>query len=199
MAVPLDGSADEQSAFTDTLNEAWRTLRTRIGNEFEKSGLDASQIDLSPAVRMQYQGQLNDIEVPLPMHELDGPEDIARLIEEFERLYGNLYASAAKSPELGYSVTLAILSGTVPIEKPTLPEEAEVADPDPSAAQKDTRRVITDSGVHDARIYEMDELRAGMEVAGPAVIEAPSTTFAVPTGRRAFLDTRRIFHLRRAE
>jgi acetone carboxylase beta subunit len=43
----------------------------------------------------------------------------------------------------------------------------------------------------------MDDLRAGMEVAGPAVIEAPSTTFAVPVDRTAYLDTHRIFHLRR--
>ena len=44
-------------------------------------------------------------------------------------------------------------------------------------------------------VIEMDDVRAGHVVEGPAVIEAPATTFAVPPGRRAVLDAQRIFHL----
>jgi N-methylhydantoinase A/oxoprolinase/acetone carboxylase beta subunit len=195
--VPLDGG-DEQAAFIETVNGAWRELRERILAEYRKSGFSDSQVELQPAVRMQYIGQLNDIEVPLPMHELRGPDDIAAMIAEFERLYGNIYAHAAKSPELGYSVTLAILAGTVPIERPTLPAETEVVDPDPSAARKGVRPMYTRDGWQDATLYEMDELRAGMRVIGPATIEAPSTTFVVPSGRTAYLDQHRIFNLGRA-
>lgn len=41
----------------------------------------------------------------------------------------------------------------------------------------------------------MEQLQTGNRVVGFAVIESPSTTFVVPTGRQAVLDQHRIFHL----
>jgi acetone carboxylase beta subunit len=38
-------------------------------------------------------------------------------------------------------------------------------------------------------------MRAGEHLAGPAIVESPSATFAIPPGRIARLDSHRIFHL----
>jgi acetone carboxylase beta subunit len=38
-------------------------------------------------------------------------------------------------------------------------------------------------------------VRAGQEIAGPAIVESPADTFAIPPGRSARLDRHRIFHL----
>jgi N-methylhydantoinase A/oxoprolinase/acetone carboxylase beta subunit len=49
----------------------------------------------------------------------------------------------------------------------------------------------------DAPIFEMDALRAGNEVTGVAIIEAPNTTLFLPPGWRAHLDEHMIFWLNR--
>ena len=78
------------------------------------------------------------------------------------------------------------------VEKPALPDEPESeGTPEP----KGERRVWWRDGWADTPIYEQDTIGAGNEIAGPAVIESPADTFAIPPGRLARLDGRRIFHL----
>jgi acetone carboxylase beta subunit len=85
-----------------------------------------------------------------------------------------------------------IVIGSSQVEKPALPDEEE-ADGEP--ARKGMRPVWWRGGWTETPIYEQDEIRAGQRVAGPAVIESPADTFAVPPGRAATLDRNRIFHL----
>ncbi|MDQ1697742.1 MAG: acetone carboxylase, beta subunit, partial [Frankiaceae bacterium] len=198
MELPLDAPAEERGAFVDKLKQIWKQLELRIVSEFAQSGVASSAISLTPRVRMQYTGQLNDIEVEVALDRLAGPDSLVVLVDEFERLYGRIYASAARSPELGYFLTLAVMTGTLPVEKPVLPEEPVQPNATPEAARKGTRRVFTRGEWTETPTYEMDELAAGSQVRGPGIIEAPSTTFAVPAASVAELDTHRIFHLRRA-
>jgi len=85
------------------------------------------------------------------------------------------------------------VTGAVEVEKPALPHEEEVATgtPEPKAQ----REVWWQGGFETTPIFEQDVLSAGHEIAGPAVIESPADTFAVPPGRRVRLDSNRIFHL----
>jgi N-methylhydantoinase A/oxoprolinase/acetone carboxylase beta subunit len=50
-------------------------------------------------------------------------------------------------------------------------------------------------GFTDTPIYEQDDVRAGQTLAGPAIVESPADTFAIPPGRSARLDANRVFHL----
>ena len=105
-----------------------------------------------------------------------------------------IYASGASSPELGYAITSVAVVASAPVEKPALPNEEPT---DVAAEPKGARRVWWSElgdGV-ETPIYEQDDVRAGQSVVGPAIIEAPSTTLAVPPGRVAELDRHRIFHL----
>jgi N-methylhydantoinase A/acetone carboxylase beta subunit len=197
LPLPLDAPADERAAFVERLQATWEQLSARIVEEFARSGIPTDAITFTPRVRMQYTGQINDIEVEISHGALAGPDGLTALVEEFDRLYGRIYASAAKSPELGYFVTLIVMTGTVPVEKPVLPEETVEPGASAEPAQKGVRPVYTRrDGWCDTPLYEMDQLTPGVRVLGPAVIEAPSTTFAVPRSSVAELDGHRIFHLR---
>ena len=80
--------------------------------------------------------------------------------------------------------------------KPALPDEPESAgEPQP----KGSRPVWWTDGWVDTPLYEQDDVKAGQSVPGPAVIESPADTFAVPPGRRARLDGHRIFHLEKSK
>ena len=197
--ILLPATADE-NAKTDQVaagvQQAWDTLRDQVVSEFDKSGIAEDQIDFRYFVRMQYAGQLNDIEIESPVERLESSEDVDSLIEVFEDNYGKLYARSAKSPELGYLITTAVVTGAVEIEKPVIPEE-ELTDEEPEV--KTTRSVWWRDDWEDTNIYEQYDVRAGQTITGPAIVESPADTLAVPPGRTAYLDERRIFHMGRTE
>jgi acetone carboxylase, beta subunit len=141
-------------------------------------------------------GQLNDLEIRSPHEELTEASHVDELIAAFEDAYGKLYARSARSPELGYLVTNVIVTGAVEVEKPALPDEEELdGEPEP----KQRRPVWWEGGWSDTPIFEQSEVRAGHTVEGPAIIESPADTFAIPPGRTARLDRSRIFHLEQSE
>ena len=67
----------------------------------------------------------------------------------------------------------------------------------PKAASKGTRRVFQKGRWHVAQIFEMSELRAGNEIGGLAVIEAPNTTLFVPHEWQMRIDEHQIYWLTR--
>jgi acetone carboxylase beta subunit len=187
---------EERGATVQMVTQAWRELEGRVRAEFEKSVDNAGEVEFTHMVRMQYNGQLVDIEVDSPLSELNTDADASALCEAFEETYTRTYARAASSPELGYLIAQAIVKGSVPVEQPVLPTlESESGTP-PSKA---TRPVWWTDGWVDTPIYEMTDVRPGHKLAGPAVLEAESTTFPIPPDRDAWLDEHGIFHLENKE
>jgi N-methylhydantoinase A/acetone carboxylase beta subunit len=192
--MPLEPGADEdaKAGLGMYVDGAWEMLRERVVDEFGKSGVEEGQIEFRHYVRMQYYGQLNDLEIYSPHQRLTEGSQVDDLIGAFEDAYAKLYARSARSPELGYLITNVIVTGGVPVEKPSLPDEQEQGG-DPSA--KGGRNVWWRDGWVETAIYEQDDIRTGQTVFGPAIIESPADTFAIPPGRSARLDRNRIFHL----
>jgi N-methylhydantoinase A/acetone carboxylase beta subunit len=189
----LPNMPDEQRAgIGQLLTGVWRELERRVETEFAKSGYGPADVTFTLGVRMQYYGQLIDIEVDSPHTALDSAERVGDLIAAFEATYKTMYARAASSPELGYLVSQAIVKGKVPTEKPRLPMSRLASGAPPVSG---TRKVWWSDGFAATPIIEMTDVEPGHEVAGPAILEAESTTFAVPPGRRCRLDEHRIFHL----
>jgi len=182
----------EKAGIGMMITGAWLGLQEKVAEEFAKSGVERNAIRFTHAVRMQYFGQLNDIEIVSPHMELEEGGQVDELIAAFEDAYGKVYASSARSPELGYLVTHAIVTGSVPVETPALPDLEETSG---APAEKDRRQVFWGEGFVETPIFELAEVMAGHEIAGPAVVESVATTFAVPPGRTARLDGHRIFHL----
>jgi acetone carboxylase, beta subunit len=193
MPIQPTADLDEKAGVGMMVDGGWQMLRERVVAEFAKSGVGEEEIEFANYVRMQYYGQLNDLEILSPHQSIETGEQVDDLIAAFEEAYGKLYARSARSPELGYLVTNVIVTGSVSVEKPALPDE-DVVDggaPEPKA----TRPVWWHDEFTETRIYEQDQVRAGHVVDGPAVIESPADTFAIPPGRRARLDGNRVFHL----
>jgi acetone carboxylase, beta subunit len=191
---PIQPSQDEmeRAGIAMMITGAWLGVQDRVTEEFAKSGIDRDAISFTHIVRMQYFGQLNDIEIVSPHSELEDETHLDDLIDAFEEAYAKVYARSARSPELGYLVTHAIVTGRAEVEKPALPGLEEVGgSPDPKAS----REVWWHDGFAETQIYELDDVRAGQTVSGPAIIESVATTFTVPPERAARLDSQQIFHL----
>jgi N-methylhydantoinase A/oxoprolinase/acetone carboxylase beta subunit len=186
----------ERAGIGMMITAAWQGLEDRAVSEFAKSGIQRERVRFTHAVRMQYFGQLNDIEFASPHHSLDLAAKVDELIAAFEDAYAKVYASSARSPEFGYLVTHAITHGSVDVEKPALPQlQAQ----DGSPPLKDKRPVHwgrqSEGRFVETDIFQLEQIGAGNELRGPAIVEHSATTFAIPPGRAARLDGHQIFHL----
>ena len=122
--LPIFGPP-ERVGIGGMITGAWVGLQDRVAGEFAKSGIGRESIRFTHAVRMQYYGQLNDIEFVSPHPALQDASQMDDLVATFEDAYAKMYASSARSPEFGYLVTHVIVHGTVDVEKPALPQLPE--------------------------------------------------------------------------
>jgi N-methylhydantoinase A/acetone carboxylase beta subunit len=190
----------ERAGIGAMITGAWVGLQDRVALEFGKAGIGRESIRFTHAVRMQYYGQLNDIEFVSPHAALEETAQVDDLIRTFEEAYAKMYASSARSPEFGYLVTHVIVHGTVDVEKPALPDLPEEPGKPPLKAMRPVHWGRASAGEFvDTEMFQLESIQAGNSIDGPAIIEHTATTFAIPPGRRAKLDGHQIFHLTNME
>jgi acetone carboxylase beta subunit len=178
------------------LQDAWDELMEKVAAEFEKNQFNRNDVDFRLYFRMQYQGQLNDLEIEAPIKSFKSVSDWEALVEAFEDVYTRVYAKAAKSPELGYSITGAIIRGIVEVAKPRIPQESLQGETPPSEAFLGQRNVYWKGEWIRANIWEMEKLKPGNKIGAFSILESPATTFVIPPGFETYLDEHRIFHLK---
>lgn len=186
--------ADKLEAI-QTLQAAWDELSEKVLEEFRINGFTPDQVTLTPGYRMQYLGQLNDLEMDSPLQSVSSAKDWDNLVATFDETYARVYADAARSPELGFGITGAILRGSVETKKPAVPHEPEGDATPAEAAVIGSRPFYYNREWVEASLYHMESLEPGNRVTGPAVIESDATTYVVPTGFETWLDGHRLFHL----
>ncbi|HBZ10674.1 MAG TPA: hydantoinase/oxoprolinase family protein [Bacillus bacterium] len=178
------------------LQSSWNELKEKVTEEFRKNDYLPDDVNFRLLYRMQYQGQLNDLEIEAPIKEFKDVDDFETLVNTFEDMYTRVYAKSALSPELGYSITGAIVRGVVDVPKPEIPSEPLYGETPPKEAFLGTRQVYWTDGWQYADIYEMEKLMPGNRIKAFSIVESTATTLVVPTGFEAYLDENRIFHLK---
>ena len=196
IGVGPKASDEEKVQACTTLTSAWAELSEKVIEEFVINGFKPEDVLLSPGYRMQFMGQLNDLEINSPVTHAATLADWDRMVHAFDETYARVYATSASSPELGFGVTGAIMRGSVVSSKPELPEEPDAGPIPPAEAHIGSRRFYRHKKWWDAQIWSMEALNAGNRVVGPAIVESPSTTFIVPQGFETYCDTHRLFHLK---
>lgn len=185
---------DKQDAI-NTLQAAWDELTAKVLEEFRINGFTPDQVTLTPGYRMQYLGQLNDLEMDSPLTSISKVEEWETLVATFDETYARVYADAARSPELGFGITGAILRGSVETKKPSIPHEKEGSATPDDASRLGERPFYYNSEWVTAQLFHMESLNPGNRITGPAVIESDATTYVVPPGFETWMDGHRLFHL----
>ena len=194
--VPENADDEEILLAGRQLQEAWDELKIKVTEEFRKNDYSPEEVDFRLLYRMQYQGQLNDLEIEAPIQAFSSINDWERLVNTFEETYSRVYAKSALSPELGYSITGAIVRGVVDVAKPQIPQEPLVGETPPGDAFLGIREVYWDGKFISAKIYEMEKLMPGNRISAFSILESTATTLVVLLGFEAYLDENRIFHLK---
>ena len=146
--------------------------RRRLGADF------TGRVRVRRAVDMRYGEQTFEITVPLEGVNVDAADLMDQVVERFHRRHEELYTYSAP----GQDVVLVNARVAVIGELPSLPAEQPAAGS--GDAQPKSRRVYMTRWL-EAPVYDLERVRRGLEVKGPAIFESSTTTVVLRENERA--------------
>jgi acetone carboxylase, beta subunit len=188
LIIPPDIDEGGKAAVAAKLAEVWAGLVEQAHRDMSVEGFDVAGVNLNPQVMVRYGRQLNDLVIGSHTLTPTGAPDLDRILDAFERKYEETYARAARFPQAGYHITDVALIASSPKVRPRIKEYELVSSrPDPEA-RKGSRLAYFANDWHDTEVYELSRLKAGNRIAGPAIVEDPTTTYVVPPDRAIEID-----------
>ncbi|OZE17828.1 hydantoinase, partial [Rhodococcus sp. 05-2254-6] len=180
-AMPLDPARAEAN---------FDGLEKRVREALGRQGLNFTSVQVEREIDMRYTMQLAEVATTIPEGSLDS-SSVAHASDLFEQRYADLYGKDSGFREAGIqAITYRVrATGVLPFS-PTLPELKSADSADASIARIGTRKVNLDGriGYVDTDIYDYSKLAAGHVLAGPAIVEVPTTTVVVPHGTTGTVD-----------
>ena len=133
-------------------------------------------------VEARYINQQWEMEIAMPMDRFEGQADVERLVETFHDVHFRRYAVK----EEGGAIECINWKGriTAYLDKPSFPTEP-ATDAAPPAPRRTMRAYFGEAGALDTPFHLGDDLKPGMVLAGPAIVEEPTTTIVVYPGSSA--------------
>jgi N-methylhydantoinase A len=167
---------------------AYASMEDEARGLLRRQDVAEERIRLSRWMDLRYARQLHDVRVNVPPGEL-GESFVDAVRRAFRERYAALYGASALLENMALQALRVGVEAVGQIQKPAWPV-LELGEPDPSAAADVPRRVYwPEAGAWlETGVYDGPRLRPGNRIAGPAVIELPGTTIAVPPGDRAEID-----------
>lgn len=179
----------------EAMKSAYAKLEAELAARLASQGLQLSQVNYVREADVRYTSQITEIPTPVPNKELSA-DDIADIATTFATLYERIFGVGTGYRDVGLQViTYRVRAvGALPI-RPVLPD---LKVPHAKAQPVSNRQVLLDirKGRQATDIYDSRQLSSGSEIHGPAVIEAPTTTVAVPEGSSGVVDRLGNFVLR---
>jgi acetone carboxylase, beta subunit len=154
------------------------------------------EIRFTQLAMVRYGGQLSDLEVISPSPRLKAAADVDRLIAAWEDLYSKINSRVARYEGAGYQIFELGLLASVEKVKPRIVKQAVGSAQPEQRAHKGTRNMYWKGRWQPASLWEMELLKPGNQITGPAIVEHPATTLVVPEGKRVDVDEWNFFWLR---
>jgi N-methylhydantoinase A len=149
-----------------------------------EQGIGAEAISIARSADMRYQRQLHDIRVPIGQ----GTMDLAAIRSAFEDRYRGLYGSSAAIPDAPVEILRLVVEATGHTVKPDFPKAPTLKR---RHVEADSHREVFWPEVAEwikTPAFDGAMIGAGDRLAGPAVVDEPGTTVAIPPGATAELD-----------
>lgn len=163
----------------EELEARFREMETEMGRRLEKEGIGEDRVVIERRLNMRYTGQWRHLSIvaPRPLE-----ENLAPVVEEFHRQHQR--AHAYSDPERDVQIYGLRVTGRGLVKKPAFPR-VPAADRGKAAQVGERTVYFQDEGFIPTSIYAREKLGAGVEIAGPAVVEQMDSTVAIPPGATA--------------
>ena len=165
-------------------------LEADVRDALRRQGIPLDKVELHREIDMRYGLQLGEVNTPIAA----GPVDHVMLedgIDEFERRYARLYGQGSGFREAGiHGITFRVRGVGVLNVVPKFDLLETAASADPISALLVRRPVCLDGrkGFIDTPVYDYKLLKSGHVIAGPAIIQVPTTSVVVPENMRGEID-----------
>ena len=167
---------------TDDLCDLFAALEDEARSILSAEGFNDEQMRFDRFADCRYMRQVYNVPVGLP--DLDRGSKIDWLIDDFETAYGALYQHIHERDAIVVDTCRLVAYGALPdLELPQRPTGTA----DPAAALRGARPVYFGEW-HEAPTFWFDELKPGMCISGPALIDSESTTVALPPDIETVVD-----------
>ena len=136
-------------------------------------------VSVERSAEMRYGEQIFEIDVPLDGVDLDSPALIAEIEARFHRRHEELYTYASPEQEVVFVNARVAAIGAVSVPE----QHAHAANSTVPSAPRGRRKAWFGAW-REVDVYALDDLKPGQELAGPAIIEAETTTVVINDGDR---------------
>ena len=172
-------------ADADAVDAVFRELEDRAHAQLAADGFDAAHRTCARTAMLHYQGQIYELEVPVPATRIDRAA-LDALAESFGREHERTYGHRAGAEEPVELVTAQVL-GRGLSERPRVPERLRLA---ARGAESGSRRAYfgRTHGWIECPVIQRTALAGGGE--GPCIVEEYDSTCLVPPGVRASVDAK---------
>lgn len=184
----------------DSFNQVVERLRDLALRDLRLEGFPPERIRLELDVDMRYGSQYHLTRVRAPAITLADTGAVRTLCEAFASIYARTYSPEAAFPAGGINAECFYLTAAVEGEAPALKGSDTEEAIRPAAKAPVTRPACFDParGLEDTPVYQWSTLQPGETIAGPALIEAPDTTYVIEPGWSYRMDRLRNGVLERA-
>jgi N-methylhydantoinase A len=171
----------------ERLEHAFTKLEEELKVQLDEQALSFSSVVIEREVDMRYTMQLAEVTTSMS----PGPinvDAVTKLGQAFEAAYASLYGKDAGFPDAGMQIITYRMRARARL--PIHPELPRLQGGDNRSRPKGTRRAFLDirRGWQDTAVYDYRDLGRNDRLVGPAVVETPTTTVALPEGCTATLD-----------
>jgi N-methylhydantoinase A len=165
------------------LQAAFAALEKRGAAMLERAGVAPERRRLVRSVDARYPRQSHELEVPAACGCIEAAT-LAQIAEAFHERHLHTYGHDNRSePVQIVSARVAAIGATAPL---TIRDSVARRGTDPVKAKRQVW--FRETGLIDAAIYDRKRMPAGLELAGPVVIESLESTILVPPGWQATMD-----------
>ena len=174
----------------DEINKRWPILEARVTEKLALQGVTADVIEFHRFAELRYQLQINQVAVPAPDGVYD-KDSVHRLVETFEAEYERLYGKGSGFAAAGFGLTALQVHGTAKLSGLHVGDLVQQGTNAGVIAARGEREIIwygRGGGSARSAVFDGARLGVGFSTPGPAVIEFPDTTVAVPHGCTARID-----------
>ena len=147
-------------------------------------GFTPKEVRFTRILDCRYLRQVYTIPVEVSGANLSKDGDAIWMVEAFEKVYSALYRHVHERNAVVIDSVRLVAYGILP--SLSLPKE-EAGCSDPVSAQRGTRQTYQGTMI-DTPCYWFDDLKSGMRLTGPALVDSESTTVALPERYSAIID-----------
>jgi N-methylhydantoinase A len=174
----------------EAIETAFRDLEAGCIARLDENGIDAGEIDLTQTVDVRYRRQTNELLVAWEPAASNGRPPIEDLVDRFERAYEDAFGRGAGFREAGTEITTLRVQARGRTLKPQLRPDDGAGAAEPVAGEREVYEPAAGE-VLPVPVWQWGDLPAGFRLAGPALIDHPTTTIFVGAAQRAELDPHR--------